>query len=219
MATQTSLSHVFFSSHTDERGSESPILNLTKPGGQNSSHLGSSGTRGPGSESPLSDAAAPNSSALAGATGATGRGGGRASSGGGIELSDDDDDDDLSDTNEKKEANNNKESSGVTATGGSDSATATGATPTSLAAMAGFPGLAALGSGAEATSGGNQLNSVYGLIGSIQALLKMAVENAKQEERQSMSQKRRCFFSDSLSSWSANYSLVFTSPQPTPRLT
>ncbi len=37
-----------------------------------------------------------------------------------------------------------------------------------------------------ANPGAQQLNSVYGLIGNIQALLKMAVENAKQEERQQM---------------------------------
>ena len=38
-----------------------------------------------------------------------------------------------------------------------------------------------------------QLSSVYGLIGNIQALLKMAVENAKKEERQLMSQKSKNF--------------------------
>eukprot|EP00096_Caligus_rogercresseyi_P015210 TRINITY_DN765_c0_g1_i1.p1 TRINITY_DN765_c0_g1~~TRINITY_DN765_c0_g1_i1.p1 ORF type:complete len:739 (+),score=283.40 TRINITY_DN765_c0_g1_i1:176-2392(+) len=46
--------------------------------------------------------------------------------------------------------------------------------------------ISALGGG-EAGSG--QLNSVYGLIGNIQALLKVAVENAKQEERHLLSQK------------------------------
>lgn len=44
--------------------------------------------------------------------------------------------------------------------------------------------------GGDPASAG-QLSSVYGLIGNIQALLKMAVENAKKEERQLMSQKSK----------------------------
>ena len=56
----------------------------------------------------------------------------------------------------------------------------------------GFPAnLAAMAAGAGGGDGGDagQMNSVYGLIGNIQALLKMAVENAKQEERHAQAVK------------------------------
>ena len=47
--------------------------------------------------------------------------------------------------------------------------------------MAGLPGLLA---NADAAGGGEgQLGSVYSLITNIQALIKVAVENAKKEER------------------------------------
>ena len=55
---------------------------------------------------------------------------------------------------------------------------------------AGNPAGGAGEAGSDPASAG-QLSSVYGLIGNIQALLKMAVENAKKEERQLMSQKSK----------------------------
>ncbi len=153
-------------------GGDSPILNLTKLSGEannrsgeqrqsSSLRLGSSGTRGPGSESPLSD--------------------GRNDD---IGVTEDEDlDDDDSQPRHKKhktddKVNNNKE--------------APTSTPSSLAStlsLPGFPpglaaGLAAAAGGADGSSPQQQgLGSIYGLIGNIQALLKMAVENAKQEER------------------------------------
>jgi hypothetical protein len=63
---------------------------------------------------------------------------------------------------------------------------------TLLGGLAGLPaglaGLEGLAAAAAAANGGGEthLSSVYGLIGNIQALLKMAVENAKQEERQNI---------------------------------
>lgn len=87
-------------------------------------------------------------------------------------LSDEDDDEDMSDHERKTEdkVNNNKEE----------------ANTANLAAslMPGLAGLASLNA-AEGAEGGRQLNNVYGLIGNIQALLKMAVENAKQDDRSS----------------------------------
>jgi hypothetical protein len=65
-----------------------------------------------------------------------------------------------------------------------------------LLAAAAASGGGQAGEGRPGEAGGdpaaaNQLSSMYGLIGNIQALLKMAVENAKKEERQLMSQKSK----------------------------
>ena len=102
------------------------------------------------------------------------------------------DDDNLSDklNSGKKEdkANNNRGDSGLTSAANAAAAAAANpfnipGFPANLAAMA--AGAAGGGEGGEA----GQLNSVYGLIGNIQALLKMAVENAKQEERHAQAVK------------------------------
>jgi hypothetical protein len=65
-----------------------------------------------------------------------------------------------------------------------------------LLAAAAASGGGSAGEGRPGEAGGdpaqaNQLGSMYGLLGNIQTLLKMAVENAKKEERQLMSQKSK----------------------------
>lgn len=65
-----------------------------------------------------------------------------------------------------------------------------------LLAAAAAGGGSTAGEGRQGEPGGdpaqaNQLGSMYGLLGNIQALLKMAVENAKKEERQLLSQKSK----------------------------
>ena len=52
--------------------------------------------------------------------------------------------------------------------------------------LAGLPGLLA---NTESGSGDGQLASVYSLITNIQALIKVAVENAKKEERTQLAEK------------------------------
>ena len=184
----------------DERGGDSPILNLTKPVGSSLGNTSSSSStgghhalglghgelvRGPGSESPLSDLAATPKRGLAGL---------------GVkdhedlsedDLSDDDKEGDVKiDSSEKKadKFNNNKQSLEATALA------------TSMGLPPGF-GLPGMGDGEGAGAAG-QLNSVYGLIGNIQALLKMAVDNAKKEERNSiLSQKCK---------WEKSYCLILS---------
>ena len=58
--------------------------------------------------------------------------------------------------------------------------------------MAGLPGLLA---NADAAGGGEgQLGSVYSLITNIQALIKVAVENAKKEERTKLEDGGKLYF-------------------------
>ena len=56
--------------------------------------------------------------------------------------------------------------------------------------LAGLPGLLA---NTESGSGDGQLASVYSLITNIQALIKVAVENAKKEERTQLAEKGKNF--------------------------
>ncbi|TRY73892.1 hypothetical protein TCAL_07775 [Tigriopus californicus] len=127
-------------------GSNSPVLNLSKPSG---------------SESPISD---PGHHRL-----------------GDVEEEEEEDvvsDDDIAPVSDKKEdkENNNRD------------ILANGKGPVNPTSIPGFPSnlvenMAAMAAASGQTGGGDgQLNSVYGLIGNIQALLKMAVENAKKDE-------------------------------------
>ena len=99
---------------------------------------------------------------------------------------DDDDDDVLTDEDidPKRSSDGKKEEDNHEDKANNNNNAAGGNNPAAL--TAGLAGLEGLAAAAAAANGGGEVNSVYGLIGNIQALLKVAVENAKAEERQNL---------------------------------